>query len=86
MTDEEAENDAKSGTENQDFTDEMTFEETKKISEEGIYDAKIAIKDSAGNMKVFEVHFILMEQESIYQNMKMKLFISIMQMETLFQT
>ena len=59
MTDEEAENDAKSGTENQDFTDEMTFEETKKISEEGIYDAKIAIKDSAGNMKVFDYTFYI---------------------------
>ena len=59
MTDEEVENDAKSGTENQNFTDEMTFEETKEISEEGIYDTKIAIKDSAGNMKVFDYTFYI---------------------------
>ena len=59
MTDEEVEDDAKSGTENQNFTDEMTFEETKEISEEGIYDTKIAIKDSAGNMKVFDYTFYI---------------------------
>lgn len=59
MTDEEVENDAKSGSENQDFTDEMTFEETNEISEEGIYDAKIAVKDSAGNMKVFDYTFYI---------------------------
>ena len=59
MTDEEVKNDAKSGTENQNFTDEMTFEETKEILEEGIYDTKIAIKDSAGNMKVFDYTFYI---------------------------
>ena len=51
MSDDEVKEDAKSGYEEQSFTEEMIFEEEKEITEEGIYDVKLAVKDEAGNMK-----------------------------------
>lgn len=59
MTDDEVKEDAKSGSEEQNFTEEMTFEEEKEITEEGIYDVKLAVKDEAGNMKVFDYSFYI---------------------------
>ena len=59
MTDQEVEEDAKSGSENQSFTDEMTWEPEKEITEEGIYDVQIAVRNAADNMKVFNCTFYI---------------------------
>lgn len=59
MTDQEVEEDAKSGSENQAFTDEMTWEQEKEITEEGIYDVQIAVRNAADNMKVFNCTFYI---------------------------
>ena len=59
MSDDEVKEDAKSGYEEQSFTEEMIFEEEKEITEEGIYDVKLAVKDEAGNMKVFDYSFYI---------------------------
>lgn len=62
MTNDEIEEDVNNNskdTEEIKFTEDMTFETEKEISEEGIYNVEIAVKDSANNMKVFTETFYI---------------------------
>lgn len=59
MNDEEVESNALSGSEEVIFSEEMSFVESEEITDDGIYDCQIAIKDEAGNMKVFNYTFYI---------------------------
>ena len=59
MTDDEIKEDAVDTEETDVFREEMTFEEEKDIAEEGIYDAKVAVKDTSGNMRIFGCSFYI---------------------------
>ncbi len=57
MTDEELASEAQASSEELAFEEGMDFSETTEASEDGIYSSRIAVKDEAGNMKVFAYTF-----------------------------
>lgn len=59
MTNDEIAEDAIKTEETEIFTDDMSFETEKEVSEEGIYDVKIAVRDTSGNMDVFGYSFYI---------------------------